>query len=40
VKQFIDPTDIAALVLFLAGPRARTIAGQVFPIDGDFKAAV
>jgi NAD(P)-dependent dehydrogenase (short-subunit alcohol dehydrogenase family) len=40
VKQFIDPADIAALVLFLAGPHARTIAGQVFPIDGDFKAAV
>jgi NAD(P)-dependent dehydrogenase (short-subunit alcohol dehydrogenase family) len=40
VKQFIDPADIAALVLFLAGPHARTISGQVFPIDGDSKAAV
>jgi NAD(P)-dependent dehydrogenase (short-subunit alcohol dehydrogenase family) len=39
VKRFIDPADIAALVLFLAGPHARTISGQMFPIDGDSKAA-
>jgi NAD(P)-dependent dehydrogenase (short-subunit alcohol dehydrogenase family) len=40
VKEFINPDDIAALVLFLAGPHARTISGQMFPIDGDSKAAV
>ncbi|HAY43008.1 MAG TPA: 3-oxoacyl-[acyl-carrier-protein] reductase [Micrococcaceae bacterium] len=40
VKQFINPDDIAALILFLAGPHARTISGQMFPIDGDSKAAV
>jgi NAD(P)-dependent dehydrogenase (short-subunit alcohol dehydrogenase family) len=40
VKKFIDPKDIAALILFLAGPHARTISGQMFPIDGDSKAAV
>jgi poly-gamma-glutamate capsule biosynthesis protein CapA/YwtB (metallophosphatase superfamily) len=34
-QEFIDPADIAALVLFLAGPHARTISGQLFPIDGD-----
>lgn len=39
VKKFIDPADIAALALFLAGPHARTISGQMFPIDGDSKAA-
>lgn len=39
VKQFIDPEDIAALVLFLTGPHGRTISGQMFPIDGDSKAA-
>jgi NAD(P)-dependent dehydrogenase (short-subunit alcohol dehydrogenase family) len=39
VKRFIEPADIAALVLFLAGPHARTITGQMFPIDGDSKAA-
>jgi NAD(P)-dependent dehydrogenase (short-subunit alcohol dehydrogenase family) len=40
VKQFIDPEDVAALAMFLAGPHARTISGQMFPIDGDAKAAV
>lgn len=40
VKHFIDPADIAALAVFLAGPHARTISGQMFPIDGDSKAAV
>jgi NAD(P)-dependent dehydrogenase (short-subunit alcohol dehydrogenase family) len=39
IKRFIDPADIAALVLFLAGPSARTISGQMFPIDGDARAA-
>lgn len=39
VKQFINPADIAALVLFLTGPHGRTISGQMFPIDGDSKAA-
>lgn len=39
VKKFIDPADIAALTVFLAGPHARTISGQMFPIDGDSKTA-
>ena len=39
VRQFIDPRDIAQLALFLAGPHARTISGQTFPIDGDSKHA-
>lgn len=39
VRQFIDPDDIAQLALFLAGPHARTISGQMFPIDGDSKHA-
>jgi NAD(P)-dependent dehydrogenase (short-subunit alcohol dehydrogenase family) len=38
VQQFIDPTDIAALVLFLTGPHGRTISGQTLPIDGDSKS--
>ena len=40
IKHFVDPADIAALVLFLAGPQARSISVQMFPIDGDSKAAV
>jgi NAD(P)-dependent dehydrogenase (short-subunit alcohol dehydrogenase family) len=39
IKQFVDPDDIAALVLFLAGPHGRSISGQMLPIDGDSKAA-
>ncbi|HET6666715.1 MAG TPA: hypothetical protein VFG98_05470 [Intrasporangium sp.] len=35
IQDFIDPNDIAALVLFLTGPHGRTISGQMFPIDGD-----
>ena len=39
VKKFVDPADIAALALFLAGPHARSISGQMFPIDGDSKSS-
>lgn len=39
IHSLIDPADIAELVLFLTGPHARTISGQMFPIDGDAKAA-
>lgn len=39
IKHFVDPADIAALTLFLSGPQARSISGQMFPIDGDSKAA-
>ena len=39
VRDFVDPADIAALAVFLAGPHGRTISGQAFPIDGDSKAA-
>ena len=38
VKAFVDPYDIAELVLFLTGRHARTISGQSFPIDGDSKS--
>ena len=40
IKQMSRPEDIAALIVFLAGPHARTISGQVFPIDGDSKSTV
>jgi len=40
IKKFTSPADIAALTVFLAGPHARTISGQVFPIDGDSKSTV
>lgn len=39
IKKFIDPDDIASLMLFLASPAARTISGQQFSIDSNSKAA-
>lgn len=38
IKRFTDPADIAALAVFLAGKHARTLSGQMFPIDGDSKS--
>jgi NAD(P)-dependent dehydrogenase (short-subunit alcohol dehydrogenase family) len=39
IKRFVDPTDIAALCVFLASDAAKSISGQTIPIDGDSKAA-
>lgn len=39
VKRFVDPHDIAALMLFLASDSAKSISGQTIAIDGDSKAA-
>jgi NAD(P)-dependent dehydrogenase (short-subunit alcohol dehydrogenase family) len=39
IKSFIDPKDIAALAVFLASPAAKTISGQVIPIDADRQRA-
>lgn len=39
IQRVTEPDDIAALVMFLTGPHARTISGQVFAMDGDSKAA-
>ena len=38
VKRFVDPSDIAALSVFLASDSAKSISGQTIPIDGDSKA--
>ncbi|MES2522092.1 MAG: SDR family oxidoreductase [Gemmatimonadota bacterium] len=35
IKRFVDPKDIAALCVFLASDAARSISGQVIPIDND-----
>jgi NAD(P)-dependent dehydrogenase (short-subunit alcohol dehydrogenase family) len=39
VKRFVDPADIAALAIFLASDAARSISGQLIPIDGDAQRA-
>jgi NAD(P)-dependent dehydrogenase (short-subunit alcohol dehydrogenase family) len=40
VKRFVSAADIAELAVFLCGPHARTISGQIFPIDGDSRATM
>jgi NAD(P)-dependent dehydrogenase (short-subunit alcohol dehydrogenase family) len=39
IRRFTEAADIAALVVFLAGPHGRSISGQMLPMDGDSKAA-
>jgi NAD(P)-dependent dehydrogenase (short-subunit alcohol dehydrogenase family) len=34
VGSFLDPSDIAAAVLFLCGPGGRRITGQILRVDG------
>ena len=36
--RFIDPENVAALILFLCGPAGRDITGSVMPIDGGWMA--
>jgi NAD(P)-dependent dehydrogenase (short-subunit alcohol dehydrogenase family) len=39
IKAMIDPKDIAQLALFLASDAAKSISGQVIPIDNDRQKA-
>jgi NAD(P)-dependent dehydrogenase (short-subunit alcohol dehydrogenase family) len=39
IADFIDPKDIAQLAVFLASPAAKSISGQVMPIDNDRQRA-
>ena len=39
IKRFVDPNDIAALAVFLASDSARSISGQMIPLDGDSQTA-
>jgi NAD(P)-dependent dehydrogenase (short-subunit alcohol dehydrogenase family) len=39
VKRMVDPRDIAALTVFLASDAAKSISGQMLPIDNDMQQA-
>jgi len=39
IKRLVDPKDIAALAVFLASDAAKSISGQMMPIDNDMQAA-
>jgi NAD(P)-dependent dehydrogenase (short-subunit alcohol dehydrogenase family) len=40
LKRFVDPRDIAALILFLTSDAGKSISGQVLPIDNDAQTSV
>jgi NAD(P)-dependent dehydrogenase (short-subunit alcohol dehydrogenase family) len=40
LRTFIDPDDIADLILFLCSPAAKRITGAVVPIDGHLETLV
>jgi NAD(P)-dependent dehydrogenase (short-subunit alcohol dehydrogenase family) len=39
LKRFVDPKDIAALIVFLTSDAGKSISGQVLPIDNDAQTA-
>jgi NAD(P)-dependent dehydrogenase (short-subunit alcohol dehydrogenase family) len=39
LKRFVDPKDIAALILFLTSDAGKSISGQVLPIDNDSQSS-
>lgn len=39
IKRFVEPKEIAELALFLASDAAKSISGQMLPIDNDMQAA-
>lgn len=39
IKRFVEPSEVAALALFLASEQGRSISGQMLPIDNDSSTA-
>jgi len=39
LKRLVDPKDIAALAVYLASDAAKSISGQMLPIDNDMQQA-
>ena len=39
IKRLVDPEEIAALAVFLASDSAKSISGQLLPIDNDMQQA-
>jgi NAD(P)-dependent dehydrogenase (short-subunit alcohol dehydrogenase family) len=38
LKRLVDPSDVATLAVFLASDAAKSISGQMLPIDGDLQS--
>jgi NAD(P)-dependent dehydrogenase (short-subunit alcohol dehydrogenase family) len=37
IQNLVDPRDVAALAVFLASDSAKSISGQILPIDADIQ---
>lgn len=40
IKEMIQPTQLADMIVFLASPLARTVSGQAISVDGDLQSLV
>ena len=40
LQRLVDPRDVAALAVFLASDAAKSISGQMIPIDNDSQKAL
>jgi len=38
IKEMIQPTQLADMIVFLASPLARTVSGQAISVDGDLQS--
>jgi NAD(P)-dependent dehydrogenase (short-subunit alcohol dehydrogenase family) len=40
IKELIQPTQLADMIVFLASPLGRTVSGQAISVDGDLQSLV
>jgi 3-oxoacyl-[acyl-carrier protein] reductase len=40
IRRFGEPSDIAAMITFLASPASGWITGQTYPVNGGFSVAL
>jgi enoyl-[acyl-carrier-protein] reductase (NADH) len=38
IKEMIQPTQLADMIVFITSPHGRTISGQALAIDGDLQS--
>jgi len=40
IKELVQPTQLADMIVFLASPLARTVSGQAISVDADLQSLV
>ncbi|HZY22864.1 MAG TPA: hypothetical protein VFE80_10740 [Beijerinckiaceae bacterium] len=40
MKDLVQPTQLADMIVFLASPLGRTVSGQAISVDGDLQSLV